>query len=86
MNVRRILDIFKHVSLAHIKAPLGRWNIHNHRETVLKIKYANEDNCGISGNNYKNTRQIQKNNDFDDKQYIYVMGYDSLPDEVYIKS
>jgi hypothetical protein len=78
MNATRILDIFKHVSLAHIKAPLGRWNIHNNRETILKIKYANEDNCGISGNNYNNTRQIQNNYDIDDKQYIYSMGYESV--------
>ena len=53
MNATRILDIFKRTYLGHIKAPLGRWNIHNHKETTLKIKYANEDNCGVSGNNYK---------------------------------
>ena len=59
MNAARILTMFKQTSLTHVKAaPLGRWNIHNHRETTLKIKYANEDNCGISGNNYKNTTQI----------------------------
>jgi hypothetical protein len=76
MNVRRILDIFKHLSLTQNKPPsLGRWNIHNHRETMLKIKYANEDNCGISGNNYKNTKKI--NNMLDDNQYIYMMGYES---------
>jgi hypothetical protein len=46
MNAARILTMFK-----TIKVPLGRWNIHNYRETTLKIKYANEDNCGISGNN-----------------------------------
>jgi len=78
MNARRILDIFKHVSLRHVKGPLGRWNIHNNRETILKIKYANEDNCGISGNNYNNTIQIQNNYDIDDKQYIYSMGYESV--------
>jgi len=83
MNATRILDIFRRTSLLHIKAPLGRWNIHNHKETALKIKYANEDNCGISGNNYKNIIEIQKNNELDDDQYIYVMGYDSLPNLVY---
>jgi hypothetical protein len=83
MNATRILDIFRRTSLSHIKAPLGRWNIHNHKETALKIKYANEDNCGISGNNHKNTIQIQKNNELDDSQYIYVMGYDSLPISMY---
>jgi hypothetical protein len=83
MNATRILDIFRRTSLSHIKAPLGRWNIHNHKETTLKIKYANEDNCGISGNNYKNIIEIQKNNELDDNQYIYVMGYDSLPNSLY---
>jgi hypothetical protein len=73
MNSTRILNMFK-----HIKVPLGRWNIHNNKETTLKIKYANEDNCGISGNNYKNTIQIQEKNKFDDNQYIYNMGYESV--------
>ena len=98
MNATRIIDIFKRASLAsiktplaNIKTPLGRWNMNNHRETMLKIKYANEDNCGISGNNYKNTNKIQQNNEynknqeFDDNLYIYSMGYDSLPDTVYVK-
>ena len=77
MNATRILNMFKQTSLPHVKAPLGRWNIHNHRETVLKIKYANEDNCGISGNNSKNTTKMQKNNVLDDNKYIYMMGYES---------
>ena len=80
MNATRILDIFRRVTSSHIKAPLGRWNIHNHKETTLKIKYANEDNCGISGNNYKNTAQIQQKYDFDDNDYIYIMGYESVHD------
>lgn len=78
MNARHILDIFKRASSLHNKSPLGRWNIHNHKETTLKIKYANEDNCGISGNNYKNTTQIQKKYDYDDNKYIYIMGYESV--------
>ena len=77
MTASRILNIFKQTSLTHGKASLGRWNIHNHRETALKIKYANEDNCGISGNNYKNTPLIQENVAYDDDQYIYSMGYES---------
>ena len=78
MNTRHILDIFKHVFLKQNKPPtLGRWNIHNHKETILKLKYANEDNCGISGNNSKNTTKIEKNNVLDDNQYIYMMGYES---------
>jgi hypothetical protein len=79
MNARRILHIFKNVFLTQNKSPtLGRWNINNDRETILKIKYANEDNCGISGNNSKNTTKIQKNNMLNDNQYIYMMGYESI--------
>ena len=84
MNATRIIDMFKRIYSTHNILTLGRWNNHNYKQTTLKIKYANEDNCGISGNNYKNTRQIQKNNELDDDQYIYIMGYDSLPDKVYI--
>lgn len=79
MNTTRILDIFRRTTSSPIKAHLGRWNNHNVKETALKIKYANEDNCGISGNNYKNTRQIQDNYYFDDNEYIYMMGYESTP-------
>jgi len=78
MNAIRISDIFKHLYLAHATPSLGRWNTHNYIQTTLKIKYANEDNCGISGNIYKNTTQIEKNNDFDDNHYIYIMGYESV--------
>ena len=41
MKTKSILELFKYGSMAHIKAPLGRWNIHNYKETSLKIKYAN---------------------------------------------
>jgi hypothetical protein len=66
-----VLDLFKCVHLTKVNGPLGRWTNHNHKQTVLKIKYANEDNCGISGISYTN-------NQLDDKQYIYFMGYDSI--------
>ena len=79
MNPTRILDIFKRVSFTRVNVPLGRWKIHNNKQTGLKIKYANEDNCGISGINYKNTRQIEINNGLYDDPYIYIMGYESLP-------
>ena len=75
--------------MPHIKPHLGRWNIHNYSETALKIKYATEDNCGISFHNYKNITQIeetqqkqriQQNNklDYDDNKYIHMMGYESV--------
>jgi hypothetical protein len=41
------------------KIPLGRWNIHNYKETILKIDYANKDNCGISSSIYNNIINIQ---------------------------
>jgi hypothetical protein len=77
MNARiRILDIFKCIYFTPLNQPLGRWNNHNYKQTALKIKYATEDNCGISGNNYKNSSQIQKVA-LDDNEYIYMMGYES---------
>ena len=79
MNFKSIIGIFKGSSLPRAKLPLGRWNIHNYRETMLKIKYATEDNCGISYHNYKNITQIQQNIELDDNnKYIYMMGYESV--------
>jgi hypothetical protein len=78
MNFRSIIGFFKGASLSHVKMPLGRWNIHNYRETTLKIKYATEDNCGFSYHNYKNITQNQENNEIDDNKYIYIMGYESV--------
>lgn len=63
MNFKTIRSLFKVAQ----KTPLGRWTVHDNRETVLKIKYANEDNCGISGN-YK----------VKEDAYIYMMGYESV--------
>jgi hypothetical protein len=70
-----IIKILKHVFSSHVKTPLGRWNIHNHVETSLKIKYANEDNCGVSCHNSKNT--TQQNDESENNEYMYVMGYES---------
>ncbi len=81
MNFKSISDILKRVSVSNVKTPLGRWNIHNYRETTLKIKYATEDNCGISHSNYKNINKTQEQNELDDdKKYTYMMGYESLHD------
>ncbi len=71
MKARRILDIFKSLYFKPDKK-LGRWTNHTYKQTVLKIKYANEDNCGISGNNY-----IIKDN-LQDNDYIYIMGYETV--------
>jgi hypothetical protein len=81
MNFKSIFEIFKRAPLTSNKMQLGRWNIHNYRETSLKIKYATEDNCGISSHTYKNTRpiSIQQNNHLDDRKLIFMMGYESTP-------
>ena len=72
-----ILNRFKHVFLPHVEAPLGRWKIHNYKETTLKIKYANEDNCGISYNT--NIKQIHENKELvDNEKYVFIMGYESV--------
>jgi len=65
------------VFLPHVKTPLGRWNIHNHAETTLKINYANEDNCGVSYHSHKNIKQTKQTDKSADDEYIYVMGYES---------
>ena len=74
MNLNHISEIFKRLSSSQVKTPLGRWN--NTRETALKIRYATEDNCGISSMNYVN--EIQKTKELnDDKKFMYMMGYES---------
>ncbi len=78
MNFKNIIGFFKRTSLSHDKTHLGRWNIHNYKETILKIKYATEDNCGITYHNCQNIPQTQQNNElYDDNKYIYMMGYES---------
>ena len=39
------------------------------------LDHANEDNCGLSSNN-ENIKQVRQNNELDDKEYIYMMGYE----------
>ena len=70
MNARRMLDMFKSIYFKPDKK-LGRWTNHTYNQTILKIKYANEDNCGMSGN------QTHANNDLPDNEYIYIMGYET---------
>lgn len=73
MFFRRIISDFNYLS--YVKTPLGRWTIHNHSQTILKIKYANEDNCGLSYYNNKKITQLDENNDL---EYMYMMGYESF--------
>lgn len=43
---------------------------------LFNVKYANEDNCGVS---CQNTTQKQSNNESDkDDEYLYMMGYESV--------
>ncbi len=83
MNAKRIIDLFRRACLEHVKPPLGRWNIHNYSQTSLKIKYANEDNCGISS--YYNKKAEGTSQDTDtDYLYVYMMGCETVPDNVYL--
>ncbi len=79
MNSISILNRIKYVFSPHVVAPLGRWKIHNYKETTLKIKYANEDNCISSYHNYKNIKQIPKNKELvDNEKYVFMMGFESV--------
>ena len=78
MSIKSIISIIKNISIPHVKPQLGRWNIHNYKETTLKIKYANEDNCGICDNIHEKIIESPKNNKIDDNEYIYFMGYESV--------
>ena len=76
MNSISILNRIKHVFLPHVAPPLGRWKIHNYKETSIKIKYANEYNCSSSYHNHKNT---PKNKELvDNQKYVFMMGYESV--------
>ncbi len=71
MNIKTVSEIVKRLTSSQAKTPLGRWNIsNNNKENTLKIRYANEDNCGVC--------HTKQNNELaDDKKYIYMMGYES---------
>jgi hypothetical protein len=75
MNALRIINALKK-KFSHVTPPLGRWNTHNHKQTALKIKYANEDNCGTCGE--YTSQEIQ--DDPSEKLYVYMMGIDTVPD------
>jgi hypothetical protein len=81
MNAKRIINIFNNVFFAQVKPPLGRWQIHNSKQTALKIKYANEDNCGTCGEYNDNIIQGHKysKNEELDKTYMYMLGFESVP-------
>ena len=60
MSVRHLILLLKTSLRGPVTPPLGRWNHSNHKQTTLKIQYANEDNCGTCGGEYDyNTKQIE---------------------------
>ena len=61
-----------------IKMPLGRWNILDHNKTMLKVKYATEDNCFATYTNYN--KMLYQKNELDEKKIIYMMGFESAHD------
>jgi hypothetical protein len=84
MNKQIIYALKKRfLNSSSLNTPLGRWGIHNYNQTSLKIKYANEDNCGTCSDynqhdyNKKDfNQQIIENDDL----YIYMMGIETVPD------
>jgi len=76
MNFISIIRSLKNTSLPQVKTPLGRWKIHNDKETKLKIKYATEDNCGLSYIKSKNI--TMQNIELNDNEYMYMMGFESV--------
>ncbi len=78
IRIKTIINIFQldaFLLSKSVKLPLGRWNIDNYNQTLLKIKYANEDNCGVCCKNDKYTKYENE----DENKYIYMMGYESIP-------
>jgi hypothetical protein len=71
MNISYITRLFKKESFA--KTALGRWNI-NYKESMIKTKYATEDNCYLTFNHTENKIKCQTNTE---DNYIFMMGYDS---------
>ena len=49
--------------------------MHNSEETTLKIKYANEDNCGVCDSISLEAPQKKM---IDEDEYIFLMGYESV--------
>jgi len=76
MPIGHIIYVLKTAIRGPVRTPLGRWSIDNHRQTMLKIQYANEDNCGSCGDS--NIDNNQGNRVFDaandDEVYLYMMG------------
>jgi hypothetical protein len=70
MRANIVVDLLKNARVkAEMKKKLGRWAYHDPKQTVLKIKHANEDNCGVSGN--------MKPKDDDADYFFFFMGFET---------
>jgi hypothetical protein len=67
MKDKHFIDLLQLGYRAEVKPVLGRWYIHNNIQIKLKIKYANEDNCGISSY-YNKNNENNDNNDNDNNK------------------
>ena len=84
MSIRHIITVFKYCCKGKIKTPLGRWNLENHKQTKLKINYANEDHCGSCAEYAGLKRRLQsvkeKQQQKEEEFYKYMIGPVDLPD------
>jgi hypothetical protein len=81
MNKQQIIGTLKRfLNASPLNRPLGRWGIHNYNQTSLKIKYANEDNCGTCCQYENKHNEIKQQNIEDDELYVYMMGIETVPD------
>lgn len=92
MPIQHIIYVLKTAFRGPVRTPLGRWNVDNHKQTMLKIKYANEDHCGSCGDNNTSNTKSSNYNEGDpfvenDDVYVYMMGVETVPSGNYtIKS
>ena len=77
MPVGHIIYVLKTAFRGPVRTPLGRWSVDNHKQTILKIKYANEDHCGSCGDNKDDS--FVENDDI----YVYMMGVETVPSRGY---
>jgi hypothetical protein len=75
MSLRNSIGIYKKIFLPHVTPLLGRWKLNNSEETTLKIKYANEDHCGVCSSISVEAPPKKK---VDETEYIYFMGFESV--------
>lgn len=87
MPIGHIIYVLKTAIRGPVRTPLGRWSVDNHRQTMLKIQYANEDNCGSCGdsnidNNSNSNSNIDSNIDSNNQgNRVFDIAND---DEVYL--